>query len=81
MAKIYACEESESIQTAMALMAANRLQCCFSKSGLAGKGIRCWCYRRDDDGKEMTLPCTNRRLVVNESAIGDARFGFSDETG
>jgi len=72
----------DAIQKTLAMLATNRLRCCFSKSGLtntfSGVGLHCWCYDRDENGGDHSNPCVDRKLVINEQAIGDARFGFVD---
>jgi hypothetical protein len=74
-----ACLQIDDIEAALRKRAAYRLRCCFSKCGF-GTGVvnGCWCYARDDDGKDVTLDCNKRTLVVGDG-IGDARYSYRDE--
>jgi hypothetical protein len=79
--RVFAYDDAAAIQNTIARLAATRLGCCFTKSGLATAltdNIRCWCYQRGENGEDVTLTCVARKLVIHEGAIGDARFGFEE---
>jgi hypothetical protein len=76
-----ACEQIDDIGKTLDRLAAMRLQCCFNKSGVtqdAANGVRCWCYRRDENGADVTLSCNNRVLVIDDAAIGEARYSVRE---